>query len=829
MKNSIVHSLWKRGYGWLIAIAIFFLLTLVYASPVLMGKVVQAGDHVSWQGMVHEAMMSKDSGNPTWWTGSMFSGMPSYQIGGGSYLPVDLALPFTKISRFFLGNETLFYLMGYFFCFFLMLKCFRLKTNLAIVGSIAITFSSYFFIIIAAGHNTKVESIALLAPVVGGFFLIFRKRYLWGALLTAVYVMLGVMKHPQIAYYYCMLIGILGCAELYIHIKEKRYKDLGLACLVFLGAFLVGVGAWYPKYKANLEYMSETMRGGHSELVKESDEQNKTEGLNLDYATAWSYGVGETFTLLVPGFMGNASGYDVGTDSEVYKSFVDHGVSRREAAQYAKHMPTYWGDQPFTAGPVYVGAIVCFLFVLGLCIIEGPYKWALLAATVVSVMLSWGHNFMPLTDFFFKYFPMYNRFRAVSSMLVVAEVTMPLLGFLALKRIMDGEMEKKDLLKKMYISAGVTGGLCLLSSLLGGALFDFSSVNDVQNFKNLPDWLVSSIMDERESMLRSDAFRSFLFIAAAFVLLWLYVKDKLKANLFVLLLGVFILLDMWPICKRYFNNDNFVTVKEEKNYFKKLPWEEQLLSSETDMNYRVLNLTTNTFNESRTSYYFKSIGGYHAAKLRRYQDLIEEHISKFNMPVLNMLNTKYVITKGQDGQTIPQRNPDAMGNAWFVDSIVVANTPNEESDALKTINVKNTAVTDVKFSEFVNSNLSHDSSAVVKELTYAPNKLVYESQSERDGTIVFSEVYYPYGWKAYIDGQETPHFRVNYLLRALNVPSGKHSIEFVFDPDSVRNARPIAYICYAILYGLVFFALGGWIYGLVRKRRDSEENGLTNL
>lgn len=810
-------------YG--IAIVIFLALTLVYASPILEGKVLLAGDVKSAEGMSREFREYKEKTSEiSWWTGSMFCGMPTYHIGGPVFPGEGNYYTLRSITSLSLTG-VLSFILSYFICFFILLRSFKINTWLSIVGAIAIALSSYFFIIIAAGHNTKAETIAFMAPVIAGFYLTFQKKYLLGSIFTILYACLGMMRHPQMAYYICLLIGVLFVAEVYIHVKEKRYKDLAIASLLFCAALLVGIGTNYPRYSVNQEYVTETMRGGHSELVKESDGQNKTEGLDLDYATAWSYGVGETFTMLVPGFMGNASGYDVGTNSEIYKSLVDHGVSRREAAQYVKHMPTYWGDQPFTAGPVYVGAIVCFLFVLGLCVVEGPYKWALLAATVMSILLSWGHNFMPLTDFFFKYFPMYNKFRAVSSILVVAEVTMPLLGFLALKRIMDGEMEKKDLIKKLYISAGVTGGLCLIFWILGGALFDFSSVNDANSFRNLPDWLVSSIMDERESMLRSDALRSFFLIAVAFVLVWLYVNDKLKSKIFVLLLGLFILFDMWPINKRYFNNDNFVTVKEEKNYFKKLPWEEQLLSTEKDPNYRVLNLTTNTFNESRTSYYFKSVGGYHAAKLRRYQDLIEEHISKFNMPVLNMLNTKYVITKGQDGQAIPQRNPDAMGNAWFVDSIVVANTPNEESDALKTINVKNTAVTDVKFSEFVNSGLSHDSLATVKEISYAPNKLVYESQSEKDGTIVFSEVYYPYGWKAYIDGQETPHFRANYLLRALNVPAGKHSIEFVFDPDSIKSAKPIALICYVILYGLIIFAVGKSVYGFVRSRRKQEEMG----
>lgn len=828
MKKIFSEETLKKIGPYAAVLAIFFLLACVYASPVFEGKSLQSGDYVSWKGMSHEAISSRNNGNPTWWTGSMFSGMPSYQIGGGSYFPDSLLSPLTKVSRFFLTNETLFYLIGYFFCFFLMLKAFRLKTWLACVGAIAISLSSYFFIIIAAGHNTKVETIALMAPVVGGFYMIFRKRYLGGALLTMIYVTLGFMKHPQMSYYYCMFIAVLGCAELYIHIKEKRFKDLGIACAIFLGSMLVGLGVWYPKYQANMEYVSETMRGGHSELVREGDAKNKTSGLDLDYATAWSYGIDETFTFLIPGFMGNASGYNLGTDSWTYKSLIEHNVSSYDAKKFCKQAPCYWGDQPFTSGPVYMGAIVCFLFVLGLLVVEGPYMWALVAATLFSILLSWGHNFMPLTEFFFKYVPMYSKFRAVSSILIVAEVAMPLLGFLTLKRIMESEIDKKLLVNKMLWAGGVTGGICLLFYLFGGLFFDgLSQSSSAVSLRNLPEWLAAPIMQDRVSMLKSDSLRSFLFIALAFGLLWLYAQKKLKDGLFVALLGVLILADMWPVNKRYFNNDSFVSSKEAKDNFKKLPWEENLLAAETDPNYRVLNLTTNTFNESRTSYYFKSIGGYHAAKLRRYQDLIEEHISKFNMPVINMLNTKYVITKSKDGEAVAQRNPDAMGNAWFVDSISVVNTSNEESDALKTINLKNTAVTDAKFSEFVQSGLSHDSSASVKEISYAPNKLVYESESAKDGTIVFSEVYYPYGWKASIDGKEVPHFRVNYLLRALNVPAGKHTIQFVFEPDSIKSARPVSYICFAIMYGLIFFAIGRFVYK--KAKGDDSSNEIAGL
>ncbi len=817
MNVQILKKLMTKAIPYIGTFALFLLLTCVYAYPVFEGNDIHGGDYISWKGMVQEAMTSKDNGNPTWWTGSMFSGMPSYQIGGGQYLSSYVYDPLTKAMRYFITNDTIYYILNYFVCFFILFKSFRFKTGLSAVGSIAMTLSSYFFIIIAAGHNTKVETIALMAPVIGGFFLTFQKKYLWGALVTMLYVAVGFMKHPQMSYYYCMLIGCLGIAELYTHIKNKRLKDFGIGCAIFIGSMIVGLGVSYPKYKANMEYVSETMRGGHSELAKESDTENKTSGLDLDYATAWSYGIDETFTFLVPGFMGNASGYNVGTDSEVYDSMIKHGVSRSVAKDYSKQMPTYWGEQPFTAGPVYMGSIICFLFVLGLLIVKTPYKWALLVATLFSIFLSWGHNFMSLTEFFFKYFPMYSKFRAVSSILIIAEITMPLLGFLALKEIMESKIDKESALKNIYISAGITGGICLIFALFGGVIFDFSTSYDERNFQSFPEWMSEAIVADRVSMLKGDAFRSFIFIAIAVSSLYLYIKGKLKEGVFVAILGAAILIDMWQVDKRYLNDTCFISEKQAKNYFKKQPWEERLLSTETDMNYRVLNLTTNTFNESRTSYYFKSIGGYHAAKLRRYQDLIEQHISQSNWAVLNMLNTKYIITKNAKGEVVPQRNPNAMGNAWYVDSITVVNTPNEESDALRTIDLTKNAVTDAQFADFVSDNLTRDSLATVKEISYAPNKLEYQSESYKDGTIVFSEIYYPYGWKASIDGVEVPHFRVNYVLRALNVPAGRHKIEFVFDPDSVRSAQPIAYICYAILYGLIFFVFGKFIYDQLKK------------
>ena len=813
--KTLNKSFWKSLLPYLVALIVFILIAVVYCSPVLDGKVLYAGDALSGTGMGHDvAEYYQNTGNRSFWTGAMFSGMPAYQINNN--LPsLKWLSPISNIYHLGLplAMAVIFiYLLG----FFILLRSFKINKWLSIVGAIAITFSSYFFIIIGAGHINKVYGLAYLAPIIAGFILIFRKEYIWGISLTLLFSSIGLMVHPQMTYYMCMLLGIFFFTELFIHIKEKRMKDFLVGTLLFIASIGIGVGTSYGKMQSNREYVKETMRGGHSELVKKTDSENKTEGLDLDYATQWSYGIDETMTLLIPNFKGGSSNYNIGTDSKIFNELKENGVSRKDAENFCKNVPAYWGTQPFTAGPVYVGAIIFFLFVLGILIVKGPYKWAILIATIFSILLSWGKNFLPFTELFFNYFPMYDKFRAVSSILVVAEITIPLLGFLALKTIMDKEISKERILRNLYISGGITAGLCLIFALFGGMFYNFVSPNDAQFTSQIPDWLYDGILAERSSMLRNDAWRSFFFIILSGGLIWFYVKEKMKFGYFVAGIGVLILADMWTVDKRFFNDDNFATEKNYKSYFKKQPYEEYLLQDK-DPNFRVLNLTTNTFNESRTSYYLKSIGGYHAAKLRRYQDLIDEHISKMNMGVINMLNTKYVITKGNNEEPIPQRNPGAMGNAWFVDSLKVVNTPNEECDALGTINLTNTAVLDKKFINFTKDFVpGNDSTASVKLLTYAPDVITYQSTASHAGTIVFSEIYYPYGWKAYIDEKPVDHFRADYTLRALNVPAGNHNIRFEFRPDSIYKGEKISFLFIFIMYGTI---IGLITYTIIRKRK----------
>lgn len=814
------ESFMQRYGAYVAALVLFVAVACIYCAPALEGKVIHAGDNISAAAAVHESTeYSRNTGDYTFWTGSMFSGMPNYQIGGGRYEAKVWLKPFRKIML--KGHDsTPWVFIIFFVCFYVLMRAFSINKWLSIVGALATGFSSYFFIIVQAGHNSKTSSIALISVVVGGFYLIFRKRYGLGVVLTMLFTAIGFGNHPQMSYYLFMMIGLFFFAELYNHIKEKRYKDLAIGSLLFFGSLGIGLGTGSSTIFVNKEYAEQTMRGGHSDLVKTSDAENKTKGLDLDYATQWSYGIDESLSFIIPGVMGGASTYDVGTDSELFKSLVKQGVPRQSAAQFCANVPLYWGDQPFTAGNVYMGAIVCFLFVLGLLIVKGSYKWAILAATLFSALLALGHNFMWLTELFFNYFPMYNKFRAVSSILIVAEVAMPLLGFLAVKELMDGTLAREKAIKSIYIAAGVTAGLCLVIALFGGVMFDFVAPIDGSIARQLPDFAYQGILAEREALMKSDAWRSFLFIVLAAATLWVFAQGKVKWGYMVAILGVLVIADMWPVNKRYLNDSHFVTKKSNKAAFQMQPHEKLILQDE-DPHFRVMNLTTSTFNDARTSYYLKSIGGYSAAKLRRYQDLIDEHISKMNMNVIGMLNAKYfIVSDKKSGQPQVQLNPYAMGNAWFVDTLLVAENANEESDALNYIDLHTTAVLDKEFAGYVEDfTPERDSMATVHLTKYTPRYLDYEYSTSKPGTIVFSEIYYPYGWKATIDGQPADIYRVNYMLRAINVPAGEHKIHMEFAPDSVKKGDSIAMVCIIIMYVTIFLVMGMALYRMVRKKR----------
>ena len=854
---------WKKILPYAVAIIAFVAVAMIYCAPILEGKVLVQGDVNNWKGAAQEARTFYDeNGTRTWWTNSMFGGMPTYQITGS--LPSgEVRNGMATVAHLGMkgGWEAIGIIFAYFFGFFLMLRCFKVNPWLSIIGGLAIGFSTYFFLIIPAGHVTKAVALGFLAPVIGGFYAIFRKQYWLGAPLVMLYGILGITLHPQMTYYIFMLIGVLACAELYIHIKDKAWKDLGISLGVLVLSLLLVVGTKVSWLEMNQSYLKETMRGGHSELTFNSNSgptSNNNSGLSLDYATAWSYGVDETMTFLIPNWEGGASGYNVGENSQLCQTMRGNGIPKRSAEQFCQQVPTYRGEKAFTSGPVYMGAIICFLFVLGLLIVPGPYKWALLIATLFSVALAWGRNMMWLTELFFNYFPMYNKFRAVESILVVAEITMPLLGILALQQIVDKKIAWEKLRVNMFIAGGITMGLCLIFALFTG-MVDVTSSYDVQWVNQVPAWLRDAIYDERVAMIKADAWRSFIFIALGFAVIYWYAWKSESQSLasspyrliaFCAALAALVLVDMVPVNKRFFGNDHFVKAKDADAYFVMQPYEQQILEDESY--YRVLNLATNTFNDARTSYRLKSIGGYSAAKLRRYQDLIDEHISKEmnplmqtvmrtqgfaepdanggkDFPVLNMLNMKYAVVPLQGGKQAPVQNPYAMGNCWFVNEVILVDTPDEECAMLREIDLHKQAVADKKFAEALDVSkpevtplMAFDENRI-DLITYSPNCLEYLSMNERNQVAVFSEIYYPYDWHLYMvnaDGEkiELPLARVNYTLRAAVIPAGLHQLRMEFTPHAMQTDK----WSMAILILALVLSAGALSWPLWRKKKGSD-------
>ena len=850
---------WKKLLPYAVAIAVFIGISMLYCAPALDGKVLVQGDVNSWKGAAQEALNYKaETGNYTSWTNSMFGGMPTYQITGSLPSSKFRAIISDTLHLGLQDSNPIGLVFAYFVGFFLMLLCFGVNPWLSIIGALTIGFSSYFFLIIPAGHVTKAIAISYLAPIIGGFYAIMRRKYWIGASLILLYGSLGIVSHPQMTYYMFMLIGVMAFAELYIHITEKRWKNLGVSLGVLAISLLLVFSTKISWFEMNQSYLKETMRGGHSELTRTDDDKNKPAGLDIDYATAWSYGVGETMTLLIPNWEGGASGFNVGAESQLCETMKKNGIPKRSAEQFCQQVPTYHGEKAFTSGPVYVGAIICFLFVLGLLIVSGPYKWALLVATLFSVTLAWGRNMMWFTELFFNYFPMYSKFRAVESILVVAEITIPLLAILALQQIIDKKIEWKSLQRKMFIAGGITAGLCLFFALFGG-IVDITSSYDSQWTSQVPAWLKDAILEQRTAMIKADAWRSFVFIALGFALVYWYAwqsqKEEKTSQKYVLygVLAVLILADMVPVNKRFFGDEHFVRAKEADTYFAIQPYEQEILK-DTSLNYRVLNLATNTFNDARTSYRLKSIGGYSAAKLRRYQDLIDMHISQEmnplmqtimqtqgfmlpdaqegkNFPVLNMLNMKYAVVSLQNNNQVPLQNPYAMGNCWFVDEVILVDTPDEECDMIDDIDLHTQAVADKKFADALDitkpemtTMMAFDEENI--ELTsYAPNCLEYIARNERNKVAVFSEIYYPHDWHLYIvdengkNNVEIPLARVNYTLRAAVIPAGEHKLRMEFKPHALQTDK----LSMAILILSIILSICGLTYPIWKNLLKKEK------
>ncbi len=793
-----------------IAVLIFLVLTAAYFSPILFeGKAIAQHDIMMSKGGSKEIQdFRAATGEETLWTNSMFGGMPSYLIN--THYTGDLSGYIHKVLTFDMPAmaANLFITL---LCAYILMVMLGLNVWLSVVGAIAFAFTSYNLIILEAGHNTKSLTIAYIPLVLAGLLYALRRNLWIGAAIFALGLTLNLhFNHLQMTYYMLLMVLVFIVVEVIYAISNGTIADLIKRGLVLGVAAVLAVGVNFGRLYTTAEYSQHSIRG-KSELSAPNSGEGTSSGLDREYAFNWSYGVSETMTLLIPDFYGGSSTASLDQDSDTYEAFIRMGVPPGQADQIVQQgLPMYWGAQPMTSGPVYVGAIVCFLFVLGLLIVNKRTRYWLLAATVLSIVLAWGKNFETFNYFMFDYFPAYNKFRAVSSALVIAQITIPLLGMLALYRLFRDKGVVKDLDKQLLYAAGITAGICALVWLLAG-MAGFEGSADQQLIQ--AQFPIDAIRSDRESLMRSDAFRSLVFILLAAALLYFYLKNKLSATLAIAGVGVLILVDLWAVDKRYLNDDDFQR-RAIENYFQPTQ-ADQMILQDKDPHYRVLYLP-NAFNDARTSYFHKSVGGYHGAKLRRYQDVIERHISQNNLEVLRMLNTRYVIT-GNEQQPV-QRLPGALGNAWFVETIKTVNNPDEEIEALDGLDAATTAVVDVSKFDVPAKNFSSEGAAI-KLTEYQPDYLKYEATTPQQAFAVFSEVYYADGWQAYIDGQAVDHIRANYILRALPVPAGKHTIEFRFAPQAYAIGNTVSLVSSVVL----LLVLAGAIYYGVKKKPVERE------
>ena len=811
----------------LIAILAFVLLSFAYFFPAdIENRILFQHDTAAGAGAGQEVKeYYEQTGERSRWTNSLFGGMPMYQIAP-SYDSTKSLQWVQKAYQLFLPDYvclTFMLMLG----FYILLRVFGIPVWLAGLGGIMWAFSSYFFILISAGHIWKFITLAYVPPTIAGIVLAYRGKLLWGGILTALFVALQITSnHVQMSYYFFFVILFFVGAYFEKAWRTKTLPQFFKASAVLIVAALVGIAANVSNLYHTYAYSKETMRG-KSELVQTGDAAKQTSsGLDRDYITQWSYGIDETLTLLVPNFKGGASAALSQSETAMSKANPMYSSLYGSLTQY-------FGTQPMTSGPVYVGAFVLFLFVLGCFIVKGPLKWALIGATFFSIVLSWGKNFMPLTDFFIDYVPLYNKFRAVSSILVIAEFTIPLLAIFALKRLLEEpeilKQEKKPLGISLLLTAGIALLLAIAPGSIGSSYVPAQEAQMLQNAVNqqmIPANELSGILanlgEMRAELVSSDALRSFIIIGIGCSLLWLYASGKLRSSLTIAGITILCLADMWGVNKRYLNDAQFVPHSIRTETFTKTNTDELILQ-DTSLDYRVLNFATSTFDDNNTSYWHKSVGGYHPAKLRRYQEMIEHHISpemqaaykaiataggemdsvdanKFR--VLNMLNTKYFIfPAGQQRQTVPILNPHAYGNAWFVNKVQYVNNANEEIDALDSIILTETAVVDARFKDVLKGTTESykDSLSSIRLTSYAPNRLTYETNNAQDGIAVFSEIYYPDGWHVTIDGQPAELARADYILRTMYVPAGQHTIEMRFDPTSLHVTEGIAYGALALL------------------------------
>ncbi len=821
-----------------IAVVVFFLLaTVIYFSPEFFdGKSLPQHDVTQFQGSSQDIReLYNNEGESSAWTGGMFSGMPSYQIGvwGGSPNFLD----YVEAPLKALGNTTAGPVFAGMLMAYILFLILGFSIPMAMFGAIAYSLSSYNIIILDAGHVTKAWALAYMPIVVGGILAMYKNKYIVGGLCMALGLALQIKSnHLQMTYYTAILCAILYITLVIKCLKNKEISSLlkssGILAIAVVLALLANAGNIYSNYE-----MSKTSTRGKSELTAKTGESTKTDGLDKEYVFGWSYGKSETLSLLIPNIHGGGSVSWLDSSSNLHKEMVYNGFGQ-QIDQRGVQSYTYWGDQPGTSGPVYFGAIICFLFLLGLIIIKNPMKWIFLGSILFFIFLAWGKNFDAFNDLFYNYFPLYSKFRAVSQALVIPSLLMVIMAVWTIREFFEGKLDKEELTKSLYLAGGITGGICLLLWIVPNAFFDFTSPNDAAWKTQMPAWFYSATLADRRDMLSSDAMRSFIFIVLAAGTMWFAINKSKMKNISVYaisLLAILTLADLWTVDKRFLNDDKFVKEQQQAT-FQKSAADEAILKDK-DLSYRVLNLN-NPFNETATSYYHKSIGGYHAAKLQRYQQLIESRLqpelnniyASFGTQdedsiktrlaqntALNMLNTRYLI---YDAKQAPIVNPHALGNAWFVSNYKIVENADAEIAALNNLNPRKDAIIDKRYeSELNNLKISTDSLASIKLVAYKPNELTYETNVNSDQLAIFSEVFYKNGWNAYVDGQPAPHFCANWILRAMIVPKGEHQIVFKFEPSAYNTSRTLATISSG---SLVLLLLGTIVWSLRRKTENSK-------
>ncbi|SRX56028.1 YfhO family protein [Aequorivita sp. CIP111184] len=811
-----MQSNYKKFLPHLVVFILFIVASLAYFNPVLQGKKIFQSDIVQYTGMAKQQNdFRNETGEETYWTDGAFGGMPTYQLGAkypNNYIKqLDLAIRFLPRPAD--------YLFLYFIGMYILFLVLKVDYKLAFLGALAFGFSTYLIIILGVGHNAKAHAIAYMPFVLSGIFLTFRGKYLWGFLLLTVSMGLElVANHFQMTYYLMLLVVIIGIVYLIDAFRKKVLPHYFKAVGIMAGGVLIAVGLNATNILSTKEY-ADTSTRGKTELTINADgtpKDNKT-GLDFDYITEYSYGRLESFNLFIPRFMGGSSSEAFPKDSKTVESLMRMGASSQEANNVLSQIPMYWGDQSFVGAPAYIGAIMIFLAVLALFLIRGRLKWWTVSTFVLILLLSWGKNFSGLTEFFIDYIPIYNKFRAVSSIQVIIELILPILAIVGLHHFFSHFEREEEKKKALLWSTGIVGGITLLFILFKSALFDFASPYDsyFRDEMGLP--FLDTIREDRMSLFTSDAIRSLIFVLLTAAVLWFFMKGKLKKGFAVAALCVLVLIDLVGVDRRYVNEDDFVQAKLVDEPFQKNGADEQILKD--DGHYRVYDASTNAFNSGRASYYHNALGGYHAAKPGRMQDLFEFYISKGNIGILNMMNVRYIITQNKNGGPVAQRNPYANGDAWFVENVQPAENANEEIQLLDSLDTKKTAIINKEFlSKIPSKKIERDSTATIELFSYQPNHLVYEASTKSAQLAVFSEVYYSKGWNAYINGKPAEYFRADYVLRAMVIPSGNNKIEFKFEPKVIQTGSTISLIS-SIIFLLIL--LSG-LYFAFRKKELKE-------